>query len=343
MSSAEVEDRCRFMLKETRTFVLYDERHKNHQTRKSDPCEVSERIETAREALIRSGIEIAWRKPEVCEHPLVFLTHSREMIDALRKYSSLAEPDDQIFTRFCRDFTYSTPITRGTFNQAMISACCSIEAAELIKTKTAKLTLSLSRPPGHHAGHDFYHGFCFFNNSALAARNLREKAEKVAILDFDIHHCDGTQDIFYRTGEVLVISLHADPNLIFPHTGFAEDQGEELGKGMIVNIPLEVGISAGEYKKRFNGAIKILDDFRPDALVVEAGFDGHKTDFPPGGQPLTELSDEDFGHLGERIGSLDIPCCVVFGGGYNISHLPNSVLAFFTALENRLIKGRKTL
>lgn len=330
------------MLKESRTFVVYDERHKNHQTRKSDPCEVSERIEAVKEALINSGLEIVWRKPEVYEHPLILKTHSKKMIEALRKYSILAELGDQIFTRFCRDFTYSTPITRGTFGQAIISACCNIEAAGLIKTKTAKLTLSLSRPPGHHAGYDFYHGFCFFNNSALAARNLREKARKVAILDFDIHHCDGTQDIFYRTGEVLVISLHANPNLIFPHTGFVEEQGEGLGKGMIVNMPLEVGISAGKYKKRFDDAIKILDDFNPDALVLEAGFDGHRADFPPGGQPLTELSDEDFGYLGDRIGLLDIPTCVVFGGGYNLEHLPNSVLEFFTALENRLIKGRKT-
>lgn len=331
------------MLKEAKTIIVYDERHKNHQTRKIDPCEVGERIEAVRETLIKSGIEMAWRKPEVYEHPLVFLTHSQEMIDALRKYSSLLEPGDQIFTRFCRDFAYSTPITRGTFDQAMISACCSIEAAEMIKSKAAKLTLSLSRPPGHHAGYDFYHGFCFFNNSALAARNLRQEAGKVAILDFDIHHPDGTQDIFYKTGEVLLVSLHADPNLVFPNTGFEKEQGEEKGKGMIVNIPLEVGISARTYKRRFDEAIKLLDAYRPDALVVEAGFDGHMTDFPPGGKPLTELSDEDFGYIGERVGSLDIPTCIVFGGGYNLKHLSNSAIAFFAALENRLIGGRKIL
>lgn len=331
------------MSRETEIFVIYDERHKTHQTRKIDPCEVSERVEAVKKALIKSGLEIIWKRPEIYEHPLILRTHSQKMIEALKRYSALAEPGDQIFTRFCRDFAYSTPITHGTFEQALISASCSIEAAEVIKNGSTKLAFSLSRPPGHHAGRDFYHGFCFLNNATLSARNLKEKAGKVAILDFDIHHPDGTQDIFYETGEVLLVSLHADPNLVFPHTGFPNESGEGKGKGMIVNIPLDVGISVAGYKRRFDEAIKVIADYNPDAMVVEAGFDGHNADFPPGGKSLTELSDEDFGYIGDKIGSLNIPCCVILEGGYNLEHLPNSFLNFFCTLKNRLIKGRKTI
>lgn len=331
------------MSKETEIFVIYEEGHKAHQTRKTDPCEGDERVEVLREALEKSDLGIIWKKPKVYERPLILRTHSQRMIEALKRYSALAEQGDHIFTSFYKDLLYSTPITYGTFKQALISASCSIEAAEVIRKGSTKLAFSLSRPPGHHAGREFYHGFCFINNAALAARNLKEKAGKVAILDFDIHHPDGTQDIFYNTGEVLLVSLHADPNLVFPYTGFQGEQGEGEGKGMIVNIPLEVGISAKGYKRKFDEAIKVITDYNPDAMIIEAGFDGHSADFPPGGKSLTELSEEDFSYIGDKIGSLDVPCCVILEGGYNLKYLPNSFLNFFCSLESRLIKGRKTI
>lgn len=331
------------MSPEVKTYIVYDERHKNHMVRTVDPCESSERVEAVKDALLNSGLEIALKTPDITYHPLVYMTHSPLMIDDLKKYSDIAEPGDQIYTRFCRDDSHSTPIQKGTFDQAMIAACSSIEAAELIKSCKAKLAFSLSRPPGHHAGYDFYHGFCYLNNAALAARNLLQVAKRVALIDFDIHHGDGTQNIFYKSGEVLFVSLHADPTIIFPMTGFANETGEGKGKGLVMNLPLDVGISASNYKMKFDIAIKTIEDYNPDVLVVDAGFDGHMADFPPGGEPLTQLTDMDYEYLGQKIGSLDVPSCVILEGGYNLNHLPDSVLHFFSSLNKRLIKGRKNI
>jgi len=330
---------------ERKTVIFYDERHISHQTRKEDPCEIGERVELIKSVIENSNLDVIWCKPKVREPQVIYKTHLPAMLDSLKRYSGFAEPGDEIFTRYYAvgDSFRSTPITRGTYEQALLAACSAIDAGNMINNQVTKLTFSLSRPPGHHAGREFYHGFCFMNNAALAARTIRAKDQKVAILDFDIHHGDGTQDIFYNTGEVLFISLHVNPNFISSHTGFPNEQGEGKSKGMIVNMPLEAGISVGAYRKRFDEAINLLGNYKPNAIVVSAGFDAHKNDFPPGGESLTQLSDEDFGYLGEKLGTLDIPTCVVLEGGYNLKHLSDSVLAFLTSLEKRLIKRRKTL
>lgn len=331
------------MIKEADTAIVYHEGHNLHQTRPVDPCETGERVELIKAALESSGTGMSWVTPKVTEDPLIRETHDRNMLKALKSYSEMAVVGDRIFTSFCHDSTFSTPITRGTYDQAVLSASCSLTASEMIRNKQALLTFSLSRPPGHHAGRDFYHGFCFINNGALAVRNLRQNPCKVAILDFDVHHCNGTQDIFYNTGEALVVSLHADPNQVFPNTGFANECGEGKGRGLIANLPFEVGISATRYLERLNEAIKLLSDYHPDVLVVEAGFDAHRADHAPGGSSLTELSEDSYGAIGSQIGSLDIPCCVILEGGYALKYLPDSFMAFFTALEQRLVKGRRSL
>lgn len=330
------------MTAEAKAHVSYNPDHQTHSTRPIDPCEVSERVELIREALLASNISFDLVTPKFSDHPLIHMTHSEQMLETLKKFSSLAQPGDEIFTQFCADNSYSTPISRGTYEQALIAACASISASDSIKSGDTLLSFSLSRPPGHHAGYNFYHGFCFINNAAVAAKNLLEVSRKVAILDFDIHHPDGTQDIFYSSGDLLLLSLHSDPSTVFPMTGYANEQGEGKGKGLIVNIPLEIGISASAYKNSFKRAMGIIDDYNPDALVVSAGFDGHKEDYPPGGTKLTQLEVDDFGHLGHELGSLKVPACVVLEGGYNLDYLSQSVLVFFTSLNETLVKGKKT-
>lgn len=326
----------------TEAVILYDERHKLHQTRKDDPCENGDRVELVKKKIEASSLLFRWEKPSVSEQPLIFETHAPMMLRALQRYSSVAEPGDEIFTRYYAegDYYHSTPITKGTYRQALISACCAIDASNFIARDETPLAISLSRPPGHHAGRNFYHGFCFINNAALAARTLYRDGFKTAILDFDVHHGDGTQDIFYSTGEALYVSIHLDPNNSFPATGFEHEQGEGKGLGLICNLPIEKGTSSETYKTIFDKALQIVRNFNPDAVVLSAGFDAHKDDYPPGGQSLTQLGDDDYGYLGYKIGTLKIPCCVVLEGGYNLKHLPLSVVNFLEELHPALLKGK---
>lgn len=323
-------------------FIVYDEKHAQHKTRKDDPCEIAERVDLVKNALLGSGLNIKVEAPNIYEHPLIKETHSPEMIELLQRYSDLLKVGDEAFTKFCSDSAYSTPILKGTYDQAVLAASNSIHSSELLIQKKTKLAFSLSRPPGHHAGYDFYHGFCFINNAALAARNLRNAGAKVAVLDFDIHHGDGTQDIFFNSGEALFVSVHADPSVAFPFTGFPEEIGEGLGKGLIVNIPVDIGVSTDRYKEKFGRAIKTIDSYNPDVLVVSAGFDGHEEDHPPGRTPLAGLTADDYGYLGYKIGGLNIPSSVVFEGGYNLEHLPDSVNNFINSLNKSLVRGIKT-
>jgi acetoin utilization deacetylase AcuC-like enzyme len=198
-----------------------------------------------------------------------------------------------------------------------------------------KLTISMSRPPGHHAGREFYHGFCYFNNSAVAAQEILKSGKKVAILDIDVHHGDGVQDIFYDHPSVLYVSLHADPNEVFPNTGHLEEQGTQNAMGTTLNLPFPIGVSVDDYFGLLDIAENRIYEFKPDFLIIEAGFDGHVNEFPDL-PPLTQLDDIEYGKIGQTIGNLNIPSLVIMGGGYNHEVTPNAFLEFIKGLESGL-------
>lgn len=205
-----------------------------------------------------------------------------------------------------------TPITSGTWNAAKTGADCAINAAHALRLGE-RGSFALTRPPGHHAGADYFGGGCFLNNAALAAQHLLDDGlRRVAILDLDYHHGSGTQDIFYDRADVLVASLHADPRADYPfYLGHADETGHGEGLGCNLNLPLPRTASSSQWFAALETACIRLGMFAPDALIVSLGADAQ------GGEAGTGfgLSGADFLRIGERIAWLGLPTAFVFEGG----------------------------
>jgi acetoin utilization deacetylase AcuC-like enzyme len=189
---------------------------------------------------------------------------------------------------------------------------------------------ALCRPSGHHARADRGTGFCYLNNSAIAAQRLRSRFSKVAIIDVDVHHGDGTQQIFYTRPDVLTISVHGDPTDFGPYyTGYANETGYGAGEGYNLNLPLQPGAGGAEMNAALDTAIARVRAFGADALVVALGFDAHRDD-PIG---ILKLEAKDFGSVGTKMQSLGLPTLVVQEGGYGIDAIQDCLDAFLTGFK----------
>jgi acetoin utilization deacetylase AcuC-like enzyme len=220
-------------------------------------------------------------------------------------------------------FGWGSPILEGTWTAAYWSAQCALTAAERVRAGE-RAVYALCRPPGHHAAVDLYGGFCYLNNAAIAARWLQAHG-RVAILDVDYHHGNGTQDIFYSVPDVLFCSLHADPAEEYPYYwGYADERGEGMGEGKNHNWPLPVGSGDAEYLEALEEALAVVRAFAPGWLVVSMGLDTLEGD-PVGGFRLTT---DGLCHVGERIAALDLPTVIVQEGGYLLEKLGESAVAF---------------
>lgn len=176
-------------------------------------------------------------------------------------------------------FDAGTPITSGTWRAAIASANVALTGQKLL-SRGEQSVFALSRPPGHHAAHDFYGGYCFLNNAALAAQGLRDAgAERVAILDVDYHHGNGTQAIFYNRYDVLTVSLHADPSQSYPYfLGYEDETGAAEGEGYNRNYPMRWGTNWDVYEETLKDALKHIHNYSPDALVISLGVDTFEQD-----------------------------------------------------------------
>ena len=224
-----------------------------------------------------------------------------------------------------------TPLQPGTWQAASGSAATAIAGANhLIKNK--EIVFSLCRPPGHHAGRAYYGGFCFLNNAAIAVQQLRDQGMgRVALLDVDYHHGNGSQDIFWDRDDVLFVSLHADPALDYPFfAGFADETGHGAGLGSNLNIPLPFGTDWAAYAPMLEKALTAIQKFKPDALVISFGADTYNLD------PIGKFNFQtpDFWAMGRLIAGLDLPMQVVMEGGYAISALGQNVRHFLGGLKN---------
>ncbi len=189
----------------------------------------------------------------------------------------------------------------------------------------AGLAYALCRPSGHHARSDRASGFCFVNNTAVAAQRLRGSFNRVAILDVDAHHGDGTQQIFYARRDVLTISIHADPLNYYPFfTGYTGETGYGAGEGFNLNLPLAHGSTGEVMAAALDTAAHCIQQFGADALVVALGFDAHARD-PIG---VLKLEAVDFGDIGARVRALGLPTLVVQEGGYAVDVLADCLTAF---------------
>jgi len=226
-----------------------------------------------------------------------------------------------------------TPINRNAYPAARRAVDCALTAAREV-LNGRRLAYALVRPPGHHAEHRFFGGFCYFNNSAIAAQYLSHYG-KVAILDIDYHHGNGQQDIFYRRNDVLTVSLHGHPSFAYPYfAGFEEEIGEGEGEGFNLNLPLPEKLDGKGYRAALATALARIATFRPAFLVVALGLDPAKGD-PTGTWSLTG---RDFGENGKLIGALGLPTVVVQEGGYRSSTLGKNALSFFNGLAEALRK-----
>lgn len=208
-----------------------------------------------------------------------------------------------------------TAITRGTWNAARSSAAAA-QAATRAVAGGESAAFALCRPPGHHATADMFGGYCFINNAALAAEQFRSSgADRVAILDIDFHHGNGTQDIFYARDDVFFASIHGRPEDAFPYfLGYEDERGADRGEGFNANYPLPPGSPYAPWSECLNEAITRIVEFKADALVVSLGVDAYKED------PISffKLESEDFLDAGRRIGQIGLPTVFCMEGGYAI-------------------------
>ena len=228
--------------------------------------------------------------------------------------------------------TFTSP---GTFEAAYCAAGAAVTAVEhVLDGGAGTRALAMVRPPGHHAEHNRAMGFCFFNNIAIAAAHARARGlARVAIVDYDVHHGNGTQWSFYNDPSVLFISSHQYP--YYPGTGAAGDIGTGAGAGFTVNLPLSAGATDADYELVYTKvALPILKQFRPELILISAGFDAHMND-PLAGMRVTSSY---FGHLTAAIAAVADECCkgrlvAVTEGGYDLAALAESLRASIHALE----------
>jgi acetoin utilization deacetylase AcuC-like enzyme len=226
-------------------------------------------------------------------------------------------------------FDTATPLVAGSFTAARAAVDVALTGADLLAGGTP-LVYALTRPPGHHAGRDYFGGFCLFNHAAIAAQALTAGG-KVTVLDLDVHHGNGTQDLFWRSPAVQYVSLHGHPDHLYPYfSGFADEVGDGPGRGTTRNLPLPRGTADAAYLAALDDALGAVAAFDPAAVVVSLGLDASEHD-PIGTLALTEAG---FRAVGERVGALGSPTLLLQEGGYALEHLgglATAVLAGVTA------------
>jgi acetoin utilization deacetylase AcuC-like enzyme len=304
--------------------LISSERFAEHQTPPGHP-EGPERAE------VMDAVAAQWRKlggevvaPRQATREQLARVHDADYLRRISETAGRAVALDQD--------TYTSP---DSYEIALLAAGAAIDAIERVMGGSHKVALALVRPPGHHAERHRAMGFCLFNNVAVAAAHARTLgAERVAIVDFDVHHGNGTQHQFEDDPSVLYVSLHQWP--YYPGTGASDETGVGAGRGFTVNLPLEAGAVDADYRLVFDQVvIPVLRQFKPDVLLVSAGFDAHERD-PLANMRLTTAS---FGAMTSELGRLAEECCqgrmaLVTEGGYDLRALAASLDAAVKVLAS---------
>ena len=327
------------------------------------PCfELPERATVIREALLATGDYLLEAPREHGPDPIAAV-HELELIDLvegawtdamadgrdpsrpllpdtflLREYAGrmpLAELPVKRHDRlgaYC--FDTATPIVAGTADAARAAVDIGLTALDRVLDGAA-LAYGLCRPPGHHAGRNLIGGYCFYNNAAIAAEAvLARGAERVAILDVDFHHGNGTQQIFWERGDVLYVSLHGDPRGIYPYySGYASERGAGDGDGTTLNLPLPPGTDGEGFVAALAEGLDAIRAFEADApLILSLGFDTYHAD------PICNLSlrTDDYARIGSTIAALGMPVVALQEGGYAVEALGANAVAFLGALSGTI-------
>jgi acetoin utilization deacetylase AcuC-like enzyme len=295
--------------------LIHTDRFAEHQTppghpERSERADVMDAVATHWRA---SGADIVAPREATTEQ--LARVHDR---DYLRRISETVGRASQLDPD-----TYTSP---ESYEVALLAAGAAIDGVERVMAGSHRAAMALVRPPGHHAERSRAMGFCLFNNVAIAAAHARAQgAARIAIVDFDVHHGNGTQHIFETDPHVLYISTHQFP--YYPGTGAADEVGREAGKGFTVNVPIEVGAVDEDYQTVFAQVVlPVLRQFEPDLLLVSAGYDAHERD-PLGGM---RLSTRAFGAMVMDLRAVADECCrgrivAVTEGGYDLQALRASL------------------
>ncbi|MBM4020006.1 MAG: histone deacetylase [Planctomycetes bacterium] len=304
--------------------LVWDKRYLEHAA--PHHCERPARLKAIRKALEDAGlwdwlVPIA---PAPADEACLLRVHAPEHVAAVR---ASARADD---VAWLDGDTYAC---RASYEAALLAAGGACAAVDAVMKGEVRSAFCAVRPPGHHATRTRAMGFCLFNNVALAARHAQaaHRLKRILIVDWDVHHGNGTQDAFYRDGSVVYISTHQSP--LYPGTGAAAEKGEGPGAGCIHNFPLPPGSGDAGFLAALDRGLKGAEKFKPEFVFISAGFDAHKQD-PLGGLAVTEagfaeatrrvrrVADR---HAGSRIVS-------VLEGGYDEDALGRSVVAHIRAL-----------
>ncbi len=309
-----------------KTGIIYHPKYLEHEQSPTHP-ERRERLAYTLDQLSEEGIfdleNIVLIEPEMAEVDDVLMVHEERYVRFLERESK---------TGGMIDFDTSIPV--GVFEIALLAAGGAIRAADAVMDGEVRNAFAMIRPPGHHAKPYTGAGFCYFNNVAVMVKHLQKKGiERIAILDWDAHHGDGTQEIFYEDDSVLFISTHQIP--LYPGTGYPDEAGKGRGEGYTINIPVPPGTSDEEYLYIFDSVIEpVLREFEPDFIAISAGQDNHFTD-PITGLALTARG---YGMLMSKARALADELCrgrivAVLEGGYSVEQaLPYTNLAIICGL-----------
>lgn len=236
---------------------------------------------------------------------------------------------DALLGRYSYDA--ATPITARTWQSAYWSAQTALTALQPLLDGAATLSFALCRPPGHHAGADYCGGYCYLNNAAIAARAAIDAGRsKVAILDVDYHHGNGTQDIFLEAGDIFFVSIHADPATDYPFFwGHEDETGMGEGLGTTLNLVLPRGSALAPYLAALDRALAAIAKFGPSLLILSFGADTYE------GDPISsfKIRTSDFPVIAARISTLGLPILIVMEGGYAVDALGENVSAFLSGFS----------
>ena len=308
----------------TQTAIYFDNSFKDHVSTLDYP-ERTDRVKNIIDLINKEEFKnLSILKPDQVDYSYIYAAHDKEFVDdTLNRF-----PKDEKIVFLDQE----TPVSIGSFDATLRAAGAGINAADNIINGNFTNAFCIVRPPGHHACYDRSMGFCVFNNVAIAAEYLISKygLENIAIIDFDVHHGNGTQDIFYKNSKVHYYSTHQFP--LYPGTGDIN----ETGVGNIVNVPLKAGTNSSQYHLAFDEiVIKKLHDQKPDFLIISAGFDAHEKD------PLASLNlvENDFKLITQKLMSIACQYCdnriiSMLEGGYDIQALERSMIAHIRELQN---------
>ena len=299
------------------------ERHVNHMASVESPERFPAALAGVEEAK-RAGVEVEHHQCEPAPRSALEAVHAPTYLGRLE---GLAASGGGYVD-------FDTALNADSWDAATLASGAAMGAVESALSGTA--AFAIARPPGHHAGRGYGMGFCLLNNVAVAAEHARSSgAERVAILDWDVHHGNGTQDIFYANGDVLYLSVHQSP--FYPGTGDAREVGEGCGRGFTANVPLPGRSGEDVYAEAFSGFfVPILREYRPKLLLVSAGYDAHSADLL-GGMRLESAS---FGRFTARLAALTrevgaAPPVFLLEGGYNLDALTECVTATVVGIEEQ--------